>query len=249
MEKETKGFEIKRGSDIPLGVSFQNNVFNFAVSMPGSSSCNLVLYKKGETVPAEVIPMEASALGVFSIGVKLAEKHGYTGYEYLYQTEDAYVCDPYAAKINGRELFGEEPDYIRAEVFVPSGLQTAQHKRQKLSELVVYKLHVRGFTMGKGSGARKKGTYAGVMEKIPYMKELGINAVLLMPVVEFDELEAEHKTNSSVVIGAPKRAYHGQQKPLNGHGKEAVLQKDVDNCRQKVNYWGYAAPALSLIHI
>ena len=62
---ENKGFVSKQGKDMPLGVSIQNNMFNFAVSMPGSSSCNLVLYKKGETDPAEVIPMEASALGVF----------------------------------------------------------------------------------------------------------------------------------------------------------------------------------------
>ena len=50
---ENKGFVTKQGKDMPLGVSLQNNMFNFAVSMPGSSSCNLVLYKKGETDPAE----------------------------------------------------------------------------------------------------------------------------------------------------------------------------------------------------
>ena len=98
MEKENKGFVVKRGKDMPLGVSLLNDMFNFAVSMPGSSSCNLVLFKKGETDPAEVIPMEASALGIFTVAVKLPKKSGTTEYEYLYQTGETYFCDPYAAK-------------------------------------------------------------------------------------------------------------------------------------------------------
>ena len=76
MKKEKQGFVIKQGKDMPLGVSVRNNLFNFAVSMPGSSSCNLVLFKKGETDPAEVIPMEASALGVFTVAVQIPQKAG-----------------------------------------------------------------------------------------------------------------------------------------------------------------------------
>jgi glycogen operon protein len=165
MEKENKGFVTKQGKDMPLGVSLQNNMFNFAVSMPGSSSCNLVLFKKGETDPAEVIPMEASALGVFTVAVQLPKKAGYTGYEYLYQAGEKFICDPYAAKINGRENFGEEPAYVRAEVYAPAE-EAAPYKRHALSDLVLYKLHVRGFTMGNASGTKKKGTYAGLTEKI-----------------------------------------------------------------------------------
>lgn len=243
MEKETKGLLVKRGMDIPLGVSFQNGMFNFAVAIPGSSSCNLVLYKKGETDPAEVIPMETSALGVFSVAVCIPEKKGSTEYEYLYQTETSYVCDPYAVRIAGRNVFGEEPEYLRAEVSVMPPLPATGYQRHNLSELVLYKLHVRGFTMGKASGVRKKGTYAGLIEKIPYLKELGINAVLLMPVIEFDELEAEHKSNRSVAIGVPKRIYSGQQKLVNGYGKDAELQNGVDGRSKKLNYWGYTSSA------
>ena len=239
MEKENKGFVVKQGKDMPLGVSLQNNMFNFAVSMPGSSSCNLVLYKKGETDPAEVIPMEASALGVFSVAVSLPKKQGYSGYEYLYQAGETYVCDPYATKINGRESFGEESKYVRAEVFVPEEKSGANHKRQELSDLVFYKFHVRGLTMGTGSGARKKGTYAGAVEKIPYMKELGINAVLLMPVVEFDELEENYKNARGPIIGAPARTYLGQTTAR--RGKKAEIQEEKPTV--KVNYWGYAASA------
>ena len=242
MEKENKGFLTKQGKDMPLGVSLQNNMFNFAAAMPGSSSCNLVLFKKGETDPAEVIPMEASALGVFTAAVQIPKKAGSTEYEYLYQTGEKFVCDPYAAKVNGRENFGEEPAYIRAEVYAPTE-EPAPYKRHALSDLVLYKLHVRGFTMGNASGVRKKGTYAGLTEKIPYLKELGVNAVLLLPVAEFDELEASHKKTAGPVIGAPVRVYQGQ--------KEAKISKSgvkgnkeslpaEEKPAVKVNYWGYA---------
>lgn len=244
MKKENKGFARRQGKDMPLGVSLQNNMFNFAVSMPGSSSCNLVLYKKGETDPAEVIPMEASALGVFSVAVQIPKRSGHTEYEYLYQTGEKTVCDPYAAKISGRENFGEEPERVRAEVFAPEERNGMVYRRHELSDLVLYKLHVRGFTQGAGSGVRKKGTYAGLTEKISYLKELGINAVLLMPVTEFDELEEAHKAARGPVIGAPARTYLGQMaaktaKAAKGKKSEAAEEKPA----VKVNYWGYASSA------
>ena len=236
MEKENKGFVTKQGKDMPLGVSFQNNMFNFAVSIPGSSSCNLVLFKKGETEPTEVIPMEASASGVFMVAVQIPKKAGYTDYEYLYQAGENCFCDPYAAKINGREKFGSEPEYVRAEVYAKSEEAMMPYKRHMLSELVLYKLHVRGFTMGSGSGVRKKGTYAGLTEKIPYLKELGVNAVLLLPVVEFDELESSHKNAVAPIIGEPARTYLGQDKAKEEKDKEETEEKTA----VKVNYWGYA---------
>ncbi len=238
MKRENKGFVVKQGKDMPLGVSLQNNMFNFAVSMPGSSSCNLVLYKKGETDPAEVIPMEASAAGVFSVAVRIPEKSGHTGYEYLYQAGEKKVCDAYAAKINGREVFGEEPAYLRGEVFVPEKIKGTGHVRHSLEELVLYKLHVRGFTKGNGSGVRKKGTYAGIIEKIPYMKELGINAVLLLPVTEFDELEEVHRNIGEMVIGAPERTYIGQNA-----AKLPKNEKEEAEPVKKINYWGYTSSA------
>ena len=243
MEKENKGFVTKQGVDMPLGVSLQNNMFNFAVAMPGSSSCNLVLYKKGETDPAEVIPMEASALGVFTVAVQIPKKAGYTEYEYLYQTGETYICDPYAVKINGREVYGEDPKLaVRAEVYA-SVEEVTPYKRHALSDLVLYKLHVRGFTMGNGSGVRKKGTYAGLTEKIPYLKNLGINAVLLLPVVEYDELEASHKNARGPVIGEPARTYLGQTVAKGGKkAKKASKEaEDEKKAAAKVNYWGYGA--------
>ena len=67
--------------------------------------------------------------------------------------------------------------------------------KKELNELVIYELHVRGFTKHPSSGVRQKGTFAGLKEKIPYLKELGINAVELMPIFEFDETMNAREVN------------------------------------------------------
>lgn len=234
-----KGFTVKQGTDMPLGLSYSNNCFWFAVSLPQADSCNLVLFKKGETMPAEVIPMDASAFGVFTVGVVLPKRQGYTGYEYLYETDGKTFCDPYAKKINGRDMFGEEASYVRAEVYVPerTGV-SSDYIRHAAEDLILYKLHVRGFTKASNSGVKKKGTYAGLVEKIPYLKELGVNGVLLLPVTEFDEREEANKHNFRTVIGAPKRSYTGQAEAKDG--KTAVKTEEVP---VKLNYWGYTSSA------
>lgn len=234
-----KGFTVKQGADMPLGLSYANNCFWFAVSCPQANSCNLVLFKKGETMPAEVIPMDASAFGVFTVGVVLPRRLGYTGYEYVYEADGVRFTDPYAKKINGREVFGETAGEVRAEVFVPEmkGISSG-YKRHAAEDLILYKLHVRGFTKAANSGVRKKGTYAGLVEKIPYLKELGINGVLLLPVTEFDEREAANKANYRTVIGVPQRAYAGQ------NGRDAVkTASQKEETPVKLNYWGYAESA------
>ena len=86
-------------------------------------------------------------------------------------------------------------------------------------DTILYELHVRGFTVDPSSGVRHPGTYAGLIEKIPYLKELGVTAVELLPIDEFDEndcpfvnpLTGEQLRNfwgyNTIAFGAPKAAY------------------------------------------
>lgn len=60
-------------------------------------------------------------------------------------------------------------------------------QNREMSDLIIYEMHVRGFTKHPSSGVEQKGTFEGLREKIPYLKELGVNAVELMPIFEFDE--------------------------------------------------------------
>lgn len=98
------------------------------------------------------------------------------------------------------------------------------------NEVILYQLHVRGYTKHSSSGVRNKGTYKGLVEKIEYMKELGINAILLLPCYEFDEVQEE------VYI------YNGRPVPPD-KVKEFKTGGNTDDTSSyvKLNYWGYGA--------
>ena len=97
--------------------------------------------------------------------------------------------------------------------------------KRNFNETILYQLHVRGYTKHQSSGVKHKGTYKGLVEKLPYMKELGINAVLLLPCYEFDEIQKEYKI------------YNGRPVPLNDTEDEGSSSSKYI----KLNYWGYGA--------
>lgn len=229
--EEIASFSVKPGADMPLGISKQSGYIQFTAAMPGKISCELLLYRAGEEAPAAEFPMPQAAKGIFSLAVKFPrqEEDRKDRYEYLYRVDGKYVCDSYALQLAGRDSFAREPDYVRACVCIPEK-RKSEHVRHALDELVLYKLHVRGYTMSPTSGVKHRGTYAGLAEKIPYLKELGINAVLLLPVTEFDELAEEHRFRNKKVFGMPEHRYAGQKE---GAAPEGVAEK------KKVNYWGY----------
>lgn len=100
------------------------------------------------------------------------------------------LLDPYARAVSGQKVWGESVinAYHARVVHDTFDWEDMEQSKREMSDLVIYELHVRGFTQHPASGVKHKGTFAGLMEKIPYLKELGINAVELMPIFEFDEL-------------------------------------------------------------
>lgn len=113
------------------------------------------------------------------------------GIEYAYRCEGRYgwLCDPYAKILSSPATWRGEGSHVRAKALpVPEfDWQGVTQPHIPLQDLVIYEMHVRGFTKHASSGVKHPGTYLGVIEKIPYLKELGINAVELLPVFEFDE--------------------------------------------------------------
>ena len=99
------------------------------------------------------------------------------------------LLDPYARTVAGQRVWGDEEERQlpcpRGEGYLDWG-DMPQSSRE-LCDLIIYELHVRGFTRHSSSGVVHKGTFAGLKEKIPYLKDLGVNAVELMPIFEFDE--------------------------------------------------------------
>ena len=193
----------------------------------------LLLYKKGTSEIAEEIPFPKAALGdhFYSMTVKFSPSE----YEYNFRDGDMIITDPYAKKICGREIFGQEPSEDPHSL--RGGFVSTKYKWEDdvlphipYEDAVMYQLHLRGFTMQKNSGGRKKGTFAGVKEKIPYLAELGINQVKLLPVYDFNEM-------------VPKMV---RQRPLSmGQGSNIIGKKGELppsgglKDQYKLNFWGY----------
>ena len=133
------------------------------------------------------------------------------------------LLDPYAKLIAGREVWGKEPaglgDFEYRGKVIPIDYRWDGDKplEKDLADLVIYEAHVRGFTMDPASGVSHPGTYTGLIEKLDYLVDLGVNCVELMPVFEFDELENERVVGderlynywgySTVGFYAPKSGY------------------------------------------
>src|SRR5262249_13168026 len=118
----------------------------------------------------------------------------------------AVLLDPHARAISGGYRWGF-PDIRRGRLVCDDfdwgdDLPLAT----PLGQTVIYELHVRGYTRHLSSGVRQPGTFLGLCEKIPYLKALGVTAVQLMPVLEFDELDHPHKHPAT---GEPLKNYWG----------------------------------------
>ena len=114
------------------------------------------------------------------------------------------LLDPYARAVTGQSIWGEQPNQdheYRARVVV-NDFDWGNHVDpvRPIQDLIIYELHVRGFTKDASSGVSHPGTFAGIKEKIPYLKELGITAVELMPVFEFDETMGRREVNGRTLL-------------------------------------------------
>lgn len=179
-----------------LGVTRSGRNLNFAVAVGDTDEVLLKLYKNAQDLqPETVLKLDGSFRygNIFAVTIKNFSGRGYT---YLYEAKGVSFVDPYARLISGREVYGKAltrkaKKLVRAYVSENS-FDWKEEKAPGLDfeELIIYKLHIRGFT--KAAGGAHGGTYRGVADKIPYLKDLGINAVLLMPCMEYNEVyEAE----------------------------------------------------------
>ena len=202
-----EGYRVRPGKPLPFGVSTVPGGLNFSVYTSAGTSCTLVLLSRSERkIIKEIkIPDHYRIGDVYSIVVFDLD---YEDIEYGYKIKGPFspeeghrfdekniLMDPYARATAGREEWGKEPNWeiqyqhrsrISFDDFDWEGDSPLEINDE---DLVIYEMHVRSFTQSETSGVKFKGTYAGIVEKIPYLKELGINAVELMPVFEFDEFE------------------------------------------------------------
>ncbi len=187
-------FTVKEGSPLPIGVSRIDGGVNFSVDVPEGNTCRLLIYQKGQQTPCCAVSMkEGHRLGeVCAIALTGFDFHDY---EYNYEINGKVCADPYAKRLVGREQFGKympdgpEKGNVRCSfIFDDYDWEADAPPQIPLHEVIAYKLHVRGFTKHSSSKVKHKGTFLGMIEKIPYLSELGVNQIELMPAYEFDEI-------------------------------------------------------------
>ncbi len=195
------GFPVRAGLFYINGSTAVPGGVNFTVHTHHGTGVELLLFHRGDDEPFAVMPFPADfrigdVYSMIVFGLHPDE------FEYAYRVDGPYrpkkgllfnkhniLLDPYAKAVAGQRTWGvpHKGQYhamVVSDTFDWSG--DVQSKRP-LSDLVIYEMHVRGFTKHASSGVQYKGTFTGLREKIPYLKELGVNAVELMPVFEFDE--------------------------------------------------------------
>ena len=200
-------FDLNGATELPIGI-------NFTIHTHGGTSCELLLFHKGEEEPYAVIPFpESYKIGdVYSMIVYDLDVETF---EYAYRIDGEYdpskgllfdkkniLLDPYAKAVAGQRTWGKKRKGIYHARVVKDVFDWGDlpQSRRKMNDLIIYEMHVRGFTQHETSGVEHKGTFAGVMEKIPYLKELGVNAVELMPIFEFDETINAREVNGKELL-------------------------------------------------
>ncbi len=206
--KECCNYKITRGKPFPFGSNVKEDKgVNFSVFSHNATSVVLVLFKKGEEEPFIEIPFfdEYKIGNVYTMKIIDLD---FKNIEYGFRLDGKYspkdghlfnknniILDPYAKVINGNTKWGQRGNIysfysMRAGIlFDLFNWENDVFPHIPIEDTIVYEMHVRGFSQHFSSNVKNRGTYSAIIEKIPYLKELGINSIELMPIFEFDELE------------------------------------------------------------
>ena len=247
-------FKLRRGRPFPFGATLVPGGVNFSIYSSHATSCTLVLFKKYAPKPMGEIPFpEEFRIGnVYSMVVFDLD---YEDLEYGYRFDgpdnfaeghwfdkSKILLDPYAKIIGGRDVWGITPDWNdiyqhRARIaFDDFDWEDDCPLEIPPEDLIIYEMHVRSFTQHPSSGVKHPGTFAAIREKIPYLKELGVNAIELMPIFEFDEFE---NSRPSPVTGEQLFNYWGYSSvgffaPKAGYAATGKLGMQVDEFKALV---------------
>jgi len=230
------------GRSFPIGVTLLPSGANFSVFSRSAAAIELLFFDRlDDARPSRVIPVANHTYHywhVFVPGVQAGQIYGFRAYGPLEPDRglrfdpSKILLDPYgraivvpknysraAARVKGDNT----PIAMKSVVTDPEGYDWEGDTplKRPWSRTIIYEMHVRGFTIHPSSGLAesKRGTYAGLIEKIPYLQHLGITAVELLPVFQFDPQDAPPgRTNywgySPVSFFAPHQAYSSRQQPL-----------------------------------
>jgi isoamylase len=202
-------FEINRGQPLPFGATSVRGGINFSLFSKHATDVLLVLFAPGQVEPLAEFPLDARynktgetwhacVRGLdpgVEYGFRVSMSENTRPHLHRFDT-DKILIDPYARSLSGGEIWGRghadrQATWLRRSRVVDPQFDWKfdQPLNRHLSDSVIYELHVRGFTRHPSSGVRHPGTFDALIEKIPYLRDLGITAVELMPVTDFLETD------------------------------------------------------------
>jgi len=249
---EKDGIRYRAGNIFPFGASVVDGGVQFSIYSKEATSCALVLFHHGQREPYAEIPFpkefrigDVFSMIVFDLNIETTE-YGYrfdgpwkpdAGLRY---NLESILLDPYACSVSGRSVWGTEPDpenpfQHRGQIIRKDfNWEGDTPLENPINELVIYEMHVRSFTAHPSSGIHYPGTFAGISEKIPYLKELGVNCVELMPIFSFDEFE-----NNRIVDGRRLLNYWGYSTvgffaPKAGYAASAPMGLEADELKAQI---------------
>ncbi len=223
------------GTPFPLGATKVPSGWNFAVYSTSQVEAIIVapLQNPNDSSVIQLDPQKNQTGFIWHIFVPSAE----TELLYGYKVQDDILIDPYAKLIasgNKWEMNSYTNNSYKTNplgvAFASSHFDWKNDKspNHKLEDLIIYEMHLRGLTQDRSSHAHNPGTYLGVIEKIPYFKQLGVNAIEFLPIFEFDEsdcINRNPKTQKKLCnywgyqplsFFAPMQRYATSDDPLDG---------------------------------
>ncbi len=185
----------EKGSPQPLGISYSSEGINFSLFSQEASAVKICFFYPGEMKPFTQFELssESNKSGhIWHLLVKQLPKQVEYGYKIQKNGHwSNLLIDPYARSLNLSAKWKSKWKSIRGRVLIdlPFDWEDDKHPYIPMEELIIYEMHVRGFTKHTSSGVECPGSYLGIIEKIPYFLDLGVNAIELMPIHVFDEME------------------------------------------------------------
>lgn len=250
-----QGYKLRAGRAYPFGASFVPGGVNFAVYSSHATACTLVLFEKDAPDPTIEIPFP-NEFRIGNVYAMVVFGLDYENTTYGFRMDGPFepelghrfdptkiLLDPYAKAISGRDVWGQEANWDdiyphRARlVYDDFDWEDDRPLETPIEDLIIYEMHVRGFTRHPSAGFKYPGTFAAIREKIAYLKELGVNCIELMPIFEFDEFEYSDRINP--LTGEPLFNYWGYSTvgffaPKAGYAATGPLGMQVDELKALV---------------
>jgi isoamylase len=170
-----------------FGASLRNNKLIFSLFTTSAKSVKVHLFEPHKPLPIKVLQLHKTTPGVWTLETDPIP----LTLSYLFEIDGALALDPYAKALSTPHAWGIWHEAPKCQMIFDHTFDWEGTPKPNIEKhnLIIYEMHVRSFTKHPSSKVEHPGTYLGMIEKIPYLKELGVNAVELLPIHEFDERE------------------------------------------------------------